>query len=165
VLRSHVQSQLPVYMVPSAFVMLDSLPLTPVGKVDRSALPAPEGERQAGQAYVAPGSELERRIAAIWCEVLGVERVGIDDNFFELGGNSLLLMRLRTLLADQFQRELPVVDLFGFPTVRALAGYCGRQEAGEGVEPEQSGLGKVQERARLRRRALQLEAGGGRSHE
>ena len=122
-LREHVQGRLPAYMVPSAVVHLERLPLTPVGKVDRDALPAPEGERQTEHAYVAPRSELERRIAGIWREVLGVEQVGIDDNFFDLGGHSLLLTRLRARLEAELEVELPIVKLFQHPTVSATARY------------------------------------------
>jgi non-ribosomal peptide synthetase component F len=151
-LRAHVQGRLPGYMVPAAIVELAALPLTPVGKVDREALPAPAGERQTEQAYVAPQSALEQRIAGTWREVLGVAQVGIDDNFFDLGGNSMLLMRLHSLLAERLGREVPVTDLFGFPTVRALATSFAEQEA-PGAAAGVSALSKAQERARLRRRA------------
>jgi acyl carrier protein len=124
-LRRLLREALPEYMVPAAFVVLDALPLTPNGKVDREALPAPEGERQVEAAYVAPRSELEAQIAQIWREVLGLEQVGIDDNFFDLGGNSLLLIRVHGELHELLRRELPITDLFRFPTIRALAAYCG----------------------------------------
>ena len=153
-LRAQLQARLPAYMVPSAIVQLEVLPLTPVGKVDREALPAPEGERQLEQTYVAPRSDLEQRIAAIWCEVLGLDQVGVDDNFFDLGGNSLLLMRLRSLLGGRLQQELPVTDLFGFPTIRTLAQHCAGQRVGKEDTAGQSGLSKVRERARMRRRTL-----------
>ena len=93
-LRAHVRSQLPGYMVPQAIVRLEALPLTPNGKVDRGALPEPEGERQSEQAYLAPRTELERLLAAIWCEVLRIKQVSVHDNFFELGGDSIMSMQI-----------------------------------------------------------------------
>jgi len=153
-LRTGLKDRLPDYMVPSAFVVLESLPLTPNGKVDRSALPAPEGERQLDGVYVAPGSELERRIAAIWCEVLGVDRVGIDDNFFELGGNSLLVMRLRRLLEKALGRELAVVDFFDYPTVRTLGRHCATDREDSAGGTTSSSLAKVHERAQKRRKVM-----------
>jgi amino acid adenylation domain-containing protein len=151
--RLALKERLPAYMVPSAFVVLDALPLTPNGKVDRAALPAPAGERQTGEVYAAPRSVLEQRIAAIWREVLGVERVGVLDNFFDLGGNSLLLMQLHSLLTERLGREVPVTDLFGFPTVRALAASFARQEAPAGAAAGDLTLSRAQARARLSRRA------------
>ncbi|MCB1851956.1 MAG: non-ribosomal peptide synthetase, partial [Gammaproteobacteria bacterium] len=149
----HVQTRLPGYMVPSAVVLLEALPLTPNGKVDRAALPEPGGERQVGDVYVAPRSELEQRIAAIWCEVLSLDKVGIDDNFFELGGNSLLAMRARSLVGDRLGRQLPIVDLFGFPTVRALAGRC-ETLAADSAGSDSESLSRIKERARRSRTAV-----------
>jgi amino acid adenylation domain-containing protein len=119
-LRAHLEAALPGYMVPAAIVTLDRLPRNDRGKTDRGALPVPA--RQAATAgREVPRSETERAIAAIWCEVLALNSVGADDNFFELGGHSLLIMRVQGLLATALDRRVPVVDLFRFPTVRALA--------------------------------------------
>src|SRR5439155_23842837 len=100
-LRAHVAAALPDYMVPAAFVRLDALPLTPNGKLDRRALPAPDRDAFAHQAYEAPQSELEIALASIWSELLGVERISRHDSFFDLGGHSLLAVpmieRLRRL--------------------------------------------------------------------
>src|SRR5205823_6921985 len=94
-LRGFVQQKLPGYMVPAAFVLLERLPLTANGKIDRGALPAPDQPRpDLGTSYVAPRTVLEQQLAAIWGDVLGLERIGIHDNFFELGGHSLLAMRV-----------------------------------------------------------------------
>ena len=111
---------LPEYMVPAAFVPLDALPLTPNGKVDRKALPAPDAAHQSARAYEAPRGELETRLAGIWAEVLGVERVGRHDNFFELGGHSLLAVRL----VERMRRAgmgTDVRTIFASPTVASLA--------------------------------------------
>jgi amino acid adenylation domain-containing protein len=118
-LRGHLKQSLPDYMVPAAFVVLDALPLTPNGKVDRKALPAPEGRPEIG-AYVAPRTPTEEALASIWCEVLKLDRVGIDDNFFELGGHSLLAMRLLDRMR-QAGLHAVVRDLFDRPTVSSLA--------------------------------------------
>jgi amino acid adenylation domain-containing protein len=120
-LRRELKERLPEYMVPSAIVFLDAMPLTPNGKIDRRALPAPDGSRQSDETFVAPQTDAERRIAAVWCEVLGIEKVGVEDNFFDLGGHSLLVVRLHARLQGMFERELTVLDLFRYPTISALA--------------------------------------------
>ena len=112
-------------MVPAAFVPLGAFPLTPSGKVDRKALPAPEGTRAAASAaaYVPPRDELERTIAAIWRDVLKVDKVGVEDNFFDLGGHSLLLAQVHSRLGEALGRDLALLDLFRYPTVGALAAH------------------------------------------
>jgi amino acid adenylation domain-containing protein len=120
-LRGALRSVLPEYMVPSAVVFVDALPLTPNGKVDRKALPAPEAERRATGAFVAPRTHTEELIASIWSEVLGVERVSGDDNFFELGGHSLQSVAVAARLARVLGRRVPVALLFQAPTVASLA--------------------------------------------
>jgi amino acid adenylation domain-containing protein len=120
-LRLLLKEQLPGYMVPSALVVLAALPLTPNSKVDRAALPAPEGERQTGEAYVAPQSELEQRLAAIWREVLGVERIGIHDNFFEVGGHSLLATQIVSRVRSALDDSLTLTAFFANPTLAQLA--------------------------------------------
>ncbi|HZF14077.1 MAG TPA: amino acid adenylation domain-containing protein, partial [Thermoanaerobaculia bacterium] len=122
-LRGSLRERLPGYMVPSAFVTLPAFPLTPNGKVDRKALPAPSLPSPPG---IAPPVEdrrsaLEGTIAGIWCEVLGVSWVGLEDNFFDLGGHSLLLPRVQALLRDTTGREIRLVELLTHTTVRALA--------------------------------------------
>jgi amino acid adenylation domain-containing protein len=122
-LRDAVRRDLPAYMVPSAFVILDALPLSPSGKVDRAALPAPGVSAEAPRPPAAPLSRAEHRVAAIWREVLGAGEVGPEDNFFDLGGNSLLLIRLAGRLADELGSRDTAVDLFRYPTVRAQAAH------------------------------------------
>lgn len=147
-LRSYLSQRLPSYMVPTSWISLSELPLTGNGKVDRNALPIPDGERQLTDVYAAPEGEMEKRVARIWHEVLGVDRVGAQDNFFDLGGNSLLLMKLRARLAESIQREIPIVELFTHPTVRELAKFC----AGESNDAEQHD--EVTQRAQRRREAI-----------
>jgi amino acid adenylation domain-containing protein len=126
-IRAAVRAELPAYMLPSAFVVLDALPMTPSGKVDRRALPAPQSSD--APAATAPLSRRERAVAEIWREVLGADAIGPDDNFFDLGGNSLLLIRLAGRLKDELGSTATAVDLFRFPTVRALAAHLAGGDA------------------------------------
>jgi amino acid adenylation domain-containing protein len=121
-LRAHVRQKLPQYMLPSAFVALEQMPLTPNGKVDRRALPAPDGTRAGGErTLVPPRDALELQLTLIWEEVLGVQPVGVTDNFFELGGHSLLAVRLVAQIEEKFGEKLSLVSLFQEPTVQHLA--------------------------------------------
>ncbi|MDP6740559.1 MAG: amino acid adenylation domain-containing protein [Planctomycetota bacterium] len=123
-LREYLASKLPNYMVPAAFVVLEEFPLTANGKVDRKALPAPELDRsQSGESYRPPGSELEKTIAAIWQSALKVDEVGTRDNFFDLGGHSLSLMRVHGAIQKHRGTKIPMVEMFRFPTVEALAAF------------------------------------------
>jgi amino acid adenylation domain-containing protein len=117
-LRAHVKDLLPEYMVPSAFVTLDSLPLTPNGKVDREALPEPAEEGSA--AYRAPQTPRQELLCSLFAEVLAVPRVGLDDSFFDLHGESLMAMRLVSAIQDRLGAELLVSDIFDTPTVAEL---------------------------------------------
>jgi amino acid adenylation domain-containing protein len=130
-LREQVAARLPVFMMPGAFVVLDAIPLTPNGKIDRLRLPAPDGVRHLEDAYVAPRTRLETRLSQLWSEVLRVDRVGIHDNFFDLGGNSLLILKLRTRIADETGVAMPVVELFTHPSVHQIAAHLDGQGMGE----------------------------------
>ncbi|HEU4562948.1 MAG TPA: non-ribosomal peptide synthase/polyketide synthase, partial [Longimicrobium sp.] len=121
VLRAHLGETLPDYMVPAAYVRLEQWPLTPNGKVDRKALPAPEGDAYAAGEYTAPVGDTEEALAAIWAQVLGVERVGRHDNFFELGGHSLLAVRVISRMRQVLGAEASLAHLFSHPTVESLA--------------------------------------------
>ena len=120
-LREFLGVKLPEYMTPSAFVFLEELPKTPNGKVDRNALPAPESVRAVEKNFVAPRTPVEEKLAAIWAEVLRVEKVGAEDNFFDLGGHSLLAIQVMARVREAFQVEIPLRSLFEALTVAALA--------------------------------------------
>ncbi|MFI1368359.1 amino acid adenylation domain-containing protein [Streptomyces griseochromogenes] len=134
-LHDFVAERLPDFMVPSAFVVLDRLPLATNGKLDRAALPEPE---YTGAAYRAPRTAREKSLAALFAEVLGVDRVGIDDGFFELGGHSLLATRLISRARAEMGIEIPIRKIFDLPTVAALAAW-----SEESAAPRRPGLRKM----------------------
>jgi acyl carrier protein len=122
--REFLRGKLPEYMVPAVIVELDQMPLTPNGKLDRRALPRPQGSmRRQGVEFVAARNELENKIAAVWQNILQLAQVGIHDNFFDLGGHSLLLARLSMELRQALGRDISVVDLFRYPSIADFAGF------------------------------------------
>jgi Acyl-CoA synthetases (AMP-forming)/AMP-acid ligases II len=128
-LRQFLQEHLPSYMIPAAFVLLDKLPLTRNGKVDRSALPAPESVRPDLKAgYVAAETQVERTLTAIWQQALHVDSVGVNDNFFELGGHSLLMVQVHSKLRATFKREVSIVEMFQYPTIKSLAKHLSQKD-------------------------------------
>jgi amino acid adenylation domain-containing protein len=131
-LRAHAAERLPDYMVPALYVVLERLPLTASGKVDRRALTLPADAVVRPREPTPPGTALEELVAGIWAEVLGVEAVGVDENFFELGGHSLLLFEVAARLRATTDPTLKMVDLFEHPTVSAIVA---RIERGPGAEP------------------------------
>uniref|UniRef100_UPI001651ABD6 non-ribosomal peptide synthetase n=1 Tax=Streptomyces sp. or43 TaxID=2478957 RepID=UPI001651ABD6 len=120
-LREYAARWLPAFMIPPTFVELAALPLSPNGKLDRTALPEPDGERPDLEEFVAPSGDAEEALARLWIEVLGVDRVGATDNFFELGGHSLLATQVTSRIREAFELEIPLSALFDHPTVRGLA--------------------------------------------
>lgn len=152
-LREHLRSRLPDYMVPAHFVNLDALPQTPNGKIDRKALPAPEAGHApvVAQIFVAPASDLEEQIAAIWKDVLKLPQVGARDNFFDLGGHSLLAVQAHRKLRDALARDLSITDIFRFPTIQSLSAYLSQD--GEDDAGAQAGKARAQgRRAAMQRR-------------
>jgi hypothetical protein len=154
-LRRRLRARLPEYMVPAAFVAVERIPLTANGKVDRRALPAPVREGAERGGYAAPRTHEEKTLAAIWAEVLGVERVGVHDSFFDLGGHSLLLPQVQRRVSEAFRTRLPILELFRHPTVAALAEHL-RGAADKAAEAPAEADASLQRltaaRARLRRR-------------
>ncbi|RQS02351.1 amino acid adenylation domain-containing protein, partial [Burkholderia sp. Bp9002] len=124
-LREHLAARLPEYMVPAAFIVIDALPLTANGKLDRRALPEPDDDAFAQTQYEAPQGEIENTLAALWAELLGIERIGRHDNFFALGGHSLLAVRMLNRLRALHEVELSLSSLFEHPTVCAIAQAVG----------------------------------------
>ena len=120
-LQAHVKRSLPEFMVPASIVILDAFPLTPNGKINRKALPAPEYKRDETETYVAPRTPAEERIAAIWCEVLRVPQIGAYDDFFATGGHSLLAIQVISRIRQAFQVEISLRVIFESPSLAALA--------------------------------------------
>ena len=134
-LRAFLEARLPAYMMPSAFVLLDALPITPNGKVDRRRLPAPGGLPESGRSLVAARNETEERLLAIWKELLGVDRIGVEDDFFALGGHSLLATQAASRVRQAFGVELPLRTFFEAPSVASVAAEILRLRLGGG-EPD-----------------------------
>lgn len=154
-LRSYLQSKLPEYMLPSAFVTLDTLPLTPNGKINRRALPVPESRPDLEEAYVMPQTEAERIIAAIWQEMLQLEKVGINDNFFSMGGHSLLLVKIQAKLNEIFGKELSIIELFKYPTIKTLVQYLNHKSDVE--KTEESSSRRIHNRASRQKEAIKKQ--------
>jgi amino acid adenylation domain-containing protein len=167
-LRQLVRDQLPSYMVPNHFVTLERLPLTPNGKIDRKALPAPSPVRSEPDAtFIAPRTDIERTITAIWQDVLQLEKIGVNDNFFDLGGHSLRMARVHSRLREALRKDLSMVELFKYPTVESLVRYLSREE-NEARCPQTSDdrREKLSEgRSRMRQRFLKREQAARRDRE
>ncbi|MHA2405206.1 MAG: amino acid adenylation domain-containing protein [Candidatus Hermodarchaeia archaeon] len=159
-IREFLQQKLPDYMVPAAFVQLEVLPLTPNGKIDRRDLPAPQWEFQPEKEFVAPSKELEKIIGDIWQELLQLQRVGIDDSFFELGGHSLLLVRAHRRILEFTEKELSIMDMFRYPTIRTLTEYLIGEEDRETSTTIQKKVDRAGERRAVmtRRRKFRKQA-------
>lgn len=148
-LRRFLEEQLPAYMVPAAFVLLDALPLTPNGKVDLYTLPEPEGLRPEMEiAYVIPRTEVERIIAAVWQEVLHVEKVGLHDNFFDLGGHSLLMPQVQSQLQKVLHTDISLIEMFRYPDIASLTKYLSQEQS------ELSSFQQIHDRAKKQKEAI-----------
>ncbi|WP_375511408.1 amino acid adenylation domain-containing protein [uncultured Nostoc sp.] len=152
-LRDFLQQRLPNYMVPSIFLMLESLPLTGNGKVDRHKLPAPSKQRlQLEQAYIAPQTDLERLLAGILSELLKIDRVGIDDNLFDLGATSISILQVAVRVQQELGTELPAVKLFQYSTICSLANYLHSNQNSQPSSNKLQNRAQRQQAARTRRR-------------
>jgi amino acid adenylation domain-containing protein len=161
-LRDYLSGKLPDYMIPSYFVQLEKIPLLSNGKVDRRALPEPSRSRsRLKSTFVEPQTDLEKRIAETWKEVLHLERIGTQDNFFDLGGTSLDIIQLGSKLRDVVETDIPVVTLFTYPTIRSLAGHFdqarGLQDMSRKRERQTRQLNKA--RTRIRRTVTRVKSG------
>jgi hypothetical protein len=154
-LRASLRGRLPEHMLPGVVVSLGTLPRTPAGKLDRRALPAAEAQAQTAAPLVPVESDLERRVAAIWCDVLKLERVGAEQAFFDLGGHSLLLVRVHARLEAELGRRLPLMLLFAHPTVRSLAAALSGGTSQDSLEGSHERAGRRREAAGTRRLARQ----------
>ncbi|MEH2170919.1 MAG: amino acid adenylation domain-containing protein [Nostoc sp.] len=133
-LRGFLRKKLPDHMLPSAFVILESLPLAPSGKVDRKALPKPDNLRpELETTYVKPRNEVERLIVDTWQKILKVEKVGIQDNFFDLGGHSLNVFQVHSKLRELLKVDLAITDLFKYPTISSLSNYFSQKDNSDEV--------------------------------
>ena len=157
-LRASIKKSLPDYMVPSAFVPLESLPLTPNGKLDRRALPEPKGVLTESEGYLHPRNDIEARLARIWEEVLDARPVGIRDKFFDLGGHSLLAVRLVSRIEKEFSKRLRVASIFQAPTIEELAGIIRENAVEEGAK---SSIVEIQTKGERPPLFLVHGAGGG----
>jgi acyl carrier protein len=146
-LRAKLAETLPDIMVPAQIVVLDRMPLTPNGKIDRKALPKPLAEAAAD--VVAAADDTEATIASIWAAALGVKTVSTTANFFDLGGHSLLVVQVQRQMRDALARDIAITDIFRFPTVRALAAHLG--DAGSEGRPDAAARGVARAAARLAR--------------
>ncbi|MCA1587099.1 MAG: non-ribosomal peptide synthetase, partial [Acidobacteria bacterium] len=144
-LRGWVRARLPEFMVPSHVVQLDTFPLTPNGKIDRKALPPPEAALSALKVSSrAPENDVERRLVGIWTDLLRLPSVGVDENFFDLGGHSLLAVQAVARVREATAQNIPITDLFRFPTIRGLARYL------SGASEPSAALDQAQARASRR---------------
>ena len=153
-LRDWLSKHIPDYMIPSIFEVVDTITLNANGKVDIDALPMPSWDRpELDVDYKAPQTEIEKIIAALWQELLRLEKVGINDNFFDLGGHSLLLTQVHTRLSEKVEnnKELTIVDLFRYPTIHSLAKYI---EEDEKQQQSNGNYQKIRDRAAKQRQAF-----------
>lgn len=148
-LRRFLETRLPSYMIPSSLVRLEALPLTPNGKLDKRSLPKPENVRpQPAGTCIQPRSKNQRLIAGVWRKLLHLDEVGIHDNFFDLGGHSLLATQVHQRLQERLDRQIPITDLFEFPTIDSLARHL---DQGNGIQHE---FQEIHDRASRQRRAI-----------
>jgi natural product biosynthesis luciferase-like monooxygenase protein len=160
-LRDFLKQKLPEHMVPALYVSLEKMPLTPNGKVDRKALPVPQGVGRSGaKEFVAPKGNVEQAVATIWKDILHAEQIGVDDNFFDFGGHSLQVVQVQNRLRETLGVDVPVLKLFQFPTVRTLAKFIGEQTGEGGGAAADSFRARIEERTKLRQSAMTIRRRG-----
>jgi aryl carrier-like protein len=165
-MRKYLAGRLPDYMIPGAFVVLEAMPITANGKVDKKKLPEPTNERPSlTSEFIRPQTPTEQSIAAVWQDLLHLSEVGTEDNFFDLGGNSLLLVQVHARLQKIFGEQLKVVDLFEHPTIGSLAAQLSREEPSRAeaelqaarFEKRMTGKQRQRERLEQRKRVVRVE--------
>jgi acyl carrier protein len=161
VFREYLADKIPDYMIPSHFVQIKSIPLTPTGKIDRKALPVPSRSRsRLGSTYVAPKTDIEKMIATVWTEVLKVDMAGVEDNFFDLGGDSLDIIMVGSKLKEVLKRDISTVTLFASPTIQSLAQQLKHEEDQESVITEEIDRSQtIDEGKNLMRRSMRKLGG------
>jgi natural product biosynthesis luciferase-like monooxygenase protein len=152
-LKQHLRKQLPEYMVPNDIVVLDVMPLTPNGKLDRKQLPSPLGlSKKTVADYVEPADELQKIIATVWQDSLQIEKVGMNDNFFDLGGHSLLIVRVHQQLKLRVEKPISLTDLYRFPTIRSLTEFLNNDNANASLKQSSERAQRRRDRMGLRKR-------------
>ncbi len=153
-LREYLSKELPDYMIPSYFVQVDKIPLTTNGKVNRKALEVYGEKMSIGVEYVAPKNEMEKIIAEVWKDVLILDKVGVQDNFFDIGGNSLFIVKANHKLKALIGKDVPLVDMFRYPTIDSFAKYLEQEEAGIRISDE-----KIEESVNMMEESMQMLIG------
>jgi natural product biosynthesis luciferase-like monooxygenase protein len=152
-LKQYLRNQLPEYMVPNDIVLIDAMPLTPNGKLDRKQLPSPQGMSiKAAAEYVEPEDELQKIIAIVWQESLQIDKVGMNDNFFDLGGHSLLIVRVHQQLKQRVEKPISLTDLYRFPTIRSLTEFLNNDDANAALKQSSDRAQRRREKMGLRKR-------------
>ncbi len=153
-MREYLSLKLPEYMIPTYFIRLDELPLTSNGKLDRKRLPVPKVK--IGSDYVAPDTEQEKKIADVWAEVLGLEKIGIHNNFFDLGGNSLDIIKLNSNLNEVFGRDIPLIIMFRYPTISKFGQYLDQEEYSQMIDrnvEKKLGMNRMEKMRNMKKRS------------
>ncbi len=154
-LKNCLLQHLPDYMIPTAFVKMAALPLTQNGKLDRKKLPDPDAQ-QTARKLVKPGSEIEQKIAEIWKGILGTDQFGVNDSFFELGGHSLGIVQVQGKIKEVFDKDLNVVDMFKYPTIRSLAKFLGDESSTkETIQKSQTRATRQREATKIQQQRMQ----------
>jgi amino acid adenylation domain-containing protein len=148
-LREYLSAFLPGYMIPSQFFRVEKIPLTPNGKIDREAMSSVKEIMKTGVEYAPPVGEVEEKITGVWKEILGLEDIGVNDNFFELGGNSLQIITISNKMKVILGNDIPVVKIFSYPTIRALANYLSKNEPDDITPDEKMNESFIQMKATM----------------
>lgn len=153
-LKLFLKGILPDYMIPSFFISMEKVPLTPNNKVDRKALPLPNTERpDIRSIFIPPSTDVEKRIAQAWKDVLTINKIGIKDNFFDIGGNSILLMKLAGILKNYFPNSIEIIQLFQYPTIKQLSEFLTSQSEDNNMELNES----IETRMQKKRQSLSIK--------